>query len=29
MISAQHYRQPAASDLLRLPARASPTNLAA
>jgi len=27
-ISAQHHRQPAASDLLRLPARASPTNLA-
>lgn len=29
MISAQHARQPAASELIKLPARASPTSLAA
>ena len=29
MASAQHARQPAASELIRLPARASPTSLAA
>ena len=29
MVSAQHARQPAASDLIQLPARASPTSLAA